>query len=83
MVVHEIRGIHVPVLSVRGCDLILSWADMFEQANTETKHMILAKLIERVDVSADGQIQIKFRLTAKEYLGEQPDDVTCNPEKVS
>lgn len=62
---------------------ILSWADMFEQANTETKHMILAKLIERVDVSANGQIQIKFRLTAKEYLGEQPDDVTCNPEKVS
>ena len=62
---------------------ILSWADMFEQANTETKHMILAKLIERVDVSANGQIQIKFRLTAKEYLGEQPGDVTCNPEKVS
>jgi hypothetical protein len=56
---------------------------MFEQANIETKHMILAKLIERVDVSANGQIQIKFRLTAKEYLGEQPDDVTCNPKKVS
>ena len=37
---------------------ILSWADMFDQANTETKHMILAKLIERVDISANGQIQI-------------------------
>jgi len=62
---------------------ILSWADMFDQANISTKHMILAKLIERIDISANGQIQIKFRLTAKEYLGEQPDDVTCNPEKVS
>ena len=62
---------------------VLSWAVMFDQANTETKHMILAKLIERVDVSANGQIQIKFRLTAKEYMGEQPDDVTCNPKKVS
>ena len=56
---------------------------MFDHANISTKHMILAKLIERIDVCANGQIQIKFRLTAKEYLGEQPEDVTCNPEKVS
>jgi len=50
---------------------------------TECHLMILARQIERIDVSVNGQIQIKFRLTAKEYLGEQPDDVTCNPKKVS
>ena len=62
---------------------ILPWADMFDQANIATKHMILARLIERIDISVNGQIQIKFRLTAKEYLGEQPNDVTCNLKKVS
>ena len=43
----------------------------------------IARLIKRIDVSTNGQIKIKIRLTAKEYLGEQPDDVTCNPKKVS
>ena len=62
---------------------VLSWAVMFDRANTATKHMILAQLIERVVVSANGMIDIHFRLTAKQYLGEQPEDVTCDPKKVS
>lgn len=51
--------------------------------NPIRKHTSSQKIKLVFDVSANGQIQIKFRLTAKEYLGEQPDDVTCNPKKVS
>ena len=62
---------------------ILSWADVFDQANTATKHMILSKIIEKIVVGRNGQLHIKFRLTASQYLGEQPEDMTCMPKKVS
>ena len=62
---------------------ILTWADVFDHVNTATKHMILSKLIEKIVVGKDGRLHIKFRLTAKQYLGEQPEDITCTPKKVS
>lgn len=61
---------------------ILSWAECFEKANHETKKMIIANLIERVEVGHDGRpaknyenpnyrITIKFNLTAKQFLGQE------------
>jgi hypothetical protein len=32
--------------------------------------MILAHLIERVEVSRDYQIEVKFRLSMKQFIGE-------------
>ena len=32
-------------------DEFLSWAECFDAANIETKHMIVARLIDRVEVS--------------------------------
>ena len=64
-------------------DEILSWADAFDLASIANKHMILSKLIERIEVGRNGRLHIKFRLTASQYLGEQPEDMTCIPKKVS
>ena len=46
----------------------LKWADMFDAAPRETKHMILASLIDRVEVGSRYRIEIKFKLTARQFL---------------
>ena len=48
----------------------LSWADAFDQANTETKHMIISQLIERIEIGRNNHINIRFRLTARQYWGD-------------
>ena len=50
-------------------DRMISWADTFESASIETKHMILASLIERVEVGQGYRINILFRISATQYLG--------------
>jgi hypothetical protein len=49
---------------------MLSWAEVFHNANIETKHMIMANLIERVDIGSGYRINIKFRLSALQFVGE-------------
>lgn len=46
----------------------LEWAEMFDSAPLETKQMILAELIERVDVARGYEIRIKMKLTARQFL---------------
>jgi hypothetical protein len=48
---------------------LISWADAFDEASIETKHMIIARLIERIDVGRDYDIQIKFRISVEQYTG--------------
>ena len=48
---------------------LISWADVFDEASIETKHMIIARLIERIDVGRDYDIQIKFRISVEQYTG--------------
>ena len=48
---------------------MISWADTFESVSIETKHMILACLIERVEVGQGYRINIVFRISVMQYLG--------------
>ena len=43
-------------------DELLSWAECFEKADIGTKHLIVARLVERVDVSTGYKVHIKFRI---------------------
>ena len=47
---------------------LLSWADTFDEANAETKHMIIARLVERIEINHDYEVQIKFRISVEEYM---------------
>lgn len=49
------------------CESIRIWADDFEKADTETKKMILAHLIERITVDKDYNLHIKFFITREEF----------------
>ena len=52
-------------------DEVLSWAECFEAADIGTKHLIVARLIERVDVSTGNKVHIKFRVSLKQFLGQE------------
>lgn len=47
---------------------IFDWADSFEQANHERKCMILAVLIDKVHIFANGKVKIEFGISAKQFF---------------
>lgn len=47
---------------------LLSWADAFDEANAETKHMIIARLVERIEINHDYEVEIKFRISVEQYM---------------
>ena len=46
---------------------ITDWAKEFDHADNDTKKMILARLIERIDVDRDYHLTIKFFVTIEEF----------------
>ena len=52
-------------------DELVSWADCYAQADIETRHMIIARLIERVDVATGYKVHIKFRISLRQFLGQE------------
>ena len=52
-------------------DELLSWADCFDKANTETKHMIMARLIDRVELADGYKVHIRFKISMDQFQGAQ------------
>ena len=50
-------------------DELLSWADCFDKANTETKHMIIARLIDRVELAEGYKVHIRFKISMDQFQG--------------
>ena len=46
----------------------LTWAEPFDGANAETRHMIIVWLAERIDISHDCEAGIKLRISAGQYM---------------
>lgn len=46
----------------------LSWAEAFDEANNEAKHMIIARLVERIEIGRNYEIEIKFRISVEQYM---------------
>ena len=47
---------------------LLSWSACFDYANTETKHMILSRLFDRVEVGSGYKIQIHFKVAYEQFI---------------
>lgn len=46
---------------------LFSWAACYDNANTETKHMILSRLIDRVEVGSGYKVQIHFKVAFEQF----------------
>lgn len=51
-------------------DELLSWAECFDKTDVGTRHLIIARLIERVEVSSGYKIHIKFRISLEQFMGK-------------
>ena len=53
--------------------LILSWASRFDDASYEAKHLVIAQLVDRIEIRKnDGyDITIHWRMTAEQFLGRK------------
>ena len=49
---------------------LVSWADAFDEADPETRKMIISRLVERINIGTDYSISIRFRISMKQYTGE-------------
>lgn len=52
-------------------DELLSWAECFDKADIGTKHLIVPRLIDRVNVRTGYKVHIKFKISLKQFLGQE------------
>jgi hypothetical protein len=57
------------------------WGQLFEDAPEAQKRMILAEIIDRIEVRRGYQVTIKFKLTARQFL--EPDADAAGDQKAS
>ena len=50
---------------------LLSWAECFDKANVGIRHLIVSRLIERVDVRTGYTVHIKSRISLKQFFGQE------------
>ena len=55
---------------------ILSWSECFDRANLETQHMILAALIEKIEVGRGYKLTIHYRLAAEQFFNVEDGDTS-------
>lgn len=49
---------------------LLTWAEKYDEASYEAKHLIIAALVDRVEVYKDHDVKIYFKVTAEQFLGK-------------
>jgi len=47
---------------------MLNWGEIFDNCEMAVKKMIVSHLIERVTISREGKIEIKFNISLEQYL---------------
>ena len=52
-------------------DEMLTWATRFDEASIEAKHLVIAQLVDRIEIrkNTDYEISIHWRMTAEQFLG--------------
>ena len=50
---------------------ILDWSEQFDKLGTDQKKMILARLIDRIDVYRDYHMTIRFHVSLEDFFGEK------------
>lgn len=48
----------------------VSRTETFDDAKPETRRMIIARPVERIDIGADYSISIRFRISMKQHTGD-------------
>ena len=62
---------------------IVNWAEIFDSAPVDTQKMILARLIQRIDIGRGYEIAIKFYVTMEDFFGNGGDAAAEEPAEAA
>ena len=51
-------------------DQLLTWAEKYDAASYEARHLIIAALIDRVEVNKNYEVKVFFKVSAEQFLGK-------------
>ncbi len=51
-------------------ELLMTWAEKYDASSYEAKHLIIAALVDRVEVNKNHDIKIFFKMSAEQFLGK-------------
>ena len=63
---------------------LVSWAEIFDDTEPDVRKMIIARLVERIEVGADYSIKIRLRINMRQYTGKWrnqpflPSSIACS-----
>jgi hypothetical protein len=46
-----------------------AWAEKYDEASYEAKHLIIAALVDRVEVNKNYEVKVFFKVSAEQFLG--------------
>ncbi len=47
---------------------LLTWAEKYDEASYEAKHLIIAALVDRVEVNKNYEVKVFFKVSAEQFL---------------
>ena len=47
---------------------MLTWVERYDKATVEAKHMIIASLVDRIDIGENYEVHIQFKVSAEQFI---------------
>ena len=52
-------------------DELRTWGEIYDEAKDEIRHMIIGRLVERMDVEEGNKITIKYRVSFEQFMNKE------------
>jgi len=47
---------------------MLTWVERYDKASVEAKHMIIAALVDRIEIGENYEVHIQFKVSAEQFI---------------
>ena len=47
---------------------MLTWVERYDKASVEAKHMIIAALVDRLEIGENYEVHIQFKVSAEQFI---------------
>jgi len=47
---------------------MLTWVERYDKASVEAKHMIIAALVDRIEIGENYEVPIQFKVSAEQFI---------------
>ena len=62
------KGVSGYKVSTNARDAMLTWVERYDKATVEAKHMIIAALVERIEIGENYEVRIQFKVSAEQFI---------------